>query len=213
MSPPSNFFIHQSRPRSISPQLPHQAIRKMPPNQSTTQPATASAQQNQASAPNENSQRRLRRARGSQGFNYWVNAPIGSQPSITDEVLASSAPQRVAGRSSATQTAAGLEQHRTAFFDPAAREKRDRDGSMTTLYAMQLEDANQTIKTLCEKISRLLIGDQAKCNELKEKITELKFKNQPLKSKLKLMQMKYDMSSHHHFSSQPIQFGHQQFKG
>ena len=67
---------------------------------------------------------------------------------------------------------------------------------------MQLQDANKSIENLCNKINCLhdeinclRMGDQSKTNELREKVTELRFENQSLKGKLELVQMKLDMSS------------------
>ncbi|WAQ89899.1 hypothetical protein PtA15_11A591 [Puccinia triticina] len=81
---------------------------------------------------------------------------------------------------------------------------------MATFYAMQLRDANKTIESLCNKINRLRMGDQAKSNELKEKMTELRIENQSLKSKIELMHM---MSSNHLFSSQPVPFSRMNYQG
>ncbi|WAR53730.1 hypothetical protein PtB15_3B239 [Puccinia triticina] len=167
-------------------------------------------------------------------FSSWVNAPKDSPSLVANEFLASTAPQTgphrvgitrparqssplkptvrsgATSRSPNTQPAAGLEQQLTAFFDPAAREKRDRDNSMTAFYAMQLRDANKTIESLRNENNRLRMGDQAKSNKLKEKMTELQIENQSLKSKIELMQM---MSSNHLFSSQPVPFGRMNYQG
>ncbi|PLW13446.1 hypothetical protein PCANC_23657 [Puccinia coronata f. sp. avenae] len=60
---------------------------------------------------------------------------------------------------------------------------------MSRFYLMQLHDANKTIKLLREKINQLQQVEQQKVVDLQEKVTELKIKNQALKSKMEFMQM------------------------
>ncbi|PLW18272.1 hypothetical protein PCASD_16074 [Puccinia coronata f. sp. avenae] len=169
-------------------------------------------------------------------FSSWVprpNEPAGSQSSTINE-FNSAAPQtgphrrggsRAASRSSPIKStnrsgAAGctssgspagtLEQHLTAWLDPAARQKREMENSMTQFYANQLRDAGKTIENLRDENNRLRFEDQSKANKLKEKLTELKIENSSLKAKLELLQMKIEMASsnNHQFNSQPLPFGH-----
>jgi deoxyribodipyrimidine photolyase-like uncharacterized protein len=108
-----------------------------------------------------------------------------------------------------------LEQHLTAWLDPAARQKREMENSMTQFYANQLRDAGKTIENLRDENNRLRLEDQSKANELKEKLTKLKIENSLLKAKLELLQMKIEMasSSNHQFNSQPLPFGHVNYQG
>ncbi|WAQ83603.1 hypothetical protein PtA15_4A51 [Puccinia triticina] len=89
-------------------------------------------------------------------FSSWVNAPKDSPSSAANEFLALTAPQtgphRQLGRSVTGITV----------------------NSMNTFYAMQLRDTNKTIESLHNKNNRLCMGDQAKSNELKEKMTKLR---------------------------------------
>ncbi|KNZ46198.1 hypothetical protein VP01_747g4 [Puccinia sorghi] len=54
---------------------------------------------------------------------------------------------------------------------------------------MQLRDANKTIETLRNEVTRLRTSNQSKDTTLQEKVTELKIENLPLKSKVDLLQM------------------------
>jgi TolA-binding protein len=92
-------------------------------------------------------------------------------------------------------------------LDPATREKRDYENGMSRFYSMQLRDANKTIELLREKINQLQHVEQQKVADLQEKVTELKIKNQALKSKMEFMQMSPAMyATHNQFNSQPIPF-------
>ncbi|KNZ43652.1 hypothetical protein VP01_9g10, partial [Puccinia sorghi] len=53
---------------------------------------------------------------------------------------------------------------------------------MTNFYAMQLRDANKTIETLCNKVTRDQQSEQG--HYPSRKGTELKIKDQALKSKV-----------------------------
>jgi hypothetical protein len=92
-------------------------------------------------------------------------------------------------------------------LDPATREKRDYENGMSRFYSMQLRDANKTIELLREKINQLQHVEQQKVADLQEKVTELKIKNQALKSKMEFMQTSPAMyATHNQFNSQPIPF-------
>jgi len=89
-----------------------------------------------------------------------------------------------------------LEQHLSAYFDPATRQKRDLENGMTQFYAIQLQEANKTIQTLRdentrlrEEINRLRMGDITRANHLQEKVTDKKMEIQSLKGRCELLQM------------------------
>ncbi|KNZ54812.1 hypothetical protein VP01_2847g3 [Puccinia sorghi] len=99
-------------------------------------------------------------------------------------------------------------EHLTAFFDSMDHKKQDAKNSMTKLYAMQLRDANKTIETLCDKVTRLRNINQSKVTTLQEKVTESKIENQALKSKVYLLQMRLEIYlARMKFASQVAPFG------
>ena len=71
---------------------------------------------------------------------------------------------------------------------------------MAQFYAIQLQDANQTIQNLRDKnnqlreeITRLQLGDNSRSRELQEKVTDQKMEIQGLRGKCDLLQMHLDM--------------------
>jgi hypothetical protein len=120
-----------------------------------------------------------------------------------------------AGRASAASPAGTLEQHLTAWLNPATQQKRETENSMLNFYATQLRDAGKTIENLREENNCLRMEDQSKANDLKERLTKLRIKNSLLKAKLELLQMRVEMaaSNTHHFHSQLAPFGHVNYQG
>ncbi|PLW26453.1 hypothetical protein PCASD_23398 [Puccinia coronata f. sp. avenae] len=107
------------------------------------------------------------------------------------------------------QSGGSVQDHMINFMDPAPRERqhaqieqRHAKNGITQLDALQLQEANKTIKNLRTKnnqlhseIAQMRASNMTKMHNLQTKMSDLQFENQSLQSKMELMQLKMNMSS------------------
>ncbi|PLW49419.1 hypothetical protein PCASD_01959 [Puccinia coronata f. sp. avenae] len=105
--------------------------------------------------------------------------------------------------------------------DPAPRERRHEaierrhaENGITQLYALQLQEANKTIENLRSEnnrlhaeIAQMQAADMTKMHDLQTKMSDLRFENQSLQSKMELMQMRMNMNMSSTSGSGPNNFG------
>ncbi|PLW47042.1 hypothetical protein PCASD_03912 [Puccinia coronata f. sp. avenae] len=149
-----------------------------------------------------------------------VTSQVGPHRSVPASRSSTHSPIKGPTRSS-QQSVSSMESHMINFMDPApcerrheAIERRHAENGITQLYALQLQEANKMIENLRSEnnrlhaeIAQMRAADMTKMHDLQTKMSNLRFENQLLQSKMELMQMRMNMNMSSTSGSGPNNFG------